>query len=206
MEGRTASEPSSRWKRTETRRCLHSFGGSQKDGRYPSAALIQDSKGALYGTTQQGGAFGFGTVFKIDESGNEKVLHSLAGNPHAGSCLWHDRVRRRQRWGVVFSITTAGTLTVLHSFGGPDGAGLLTKVVLDSAGNPHGTATEGGANNQGTVFKLSRKDRVSPPGWQGSSTFTVLLAMQGLWCRRSHTDFQAAEYRPRIVGCHVESP
>jgi uncharacterized repeat protein (TIGR03803 family) len=42
---------------------LHFFLG--KDGENPSAALIQGSDGALYGTTDRGGKFGFGTIFKL---------------------------------------------------------------------------------------------------------------------------------------------
>jgi uncharacterized repeat protein (TIGR03803 family) len=43
---------------------LHDFGGSG-DGRNPAAGLIQGSDGNLYGTTESGGASGFGTVFRI---------------------------------------------------------------------------------------------------------------------------------------------
>src|SRR2546422_396254 len=42
---------------------LHSFSGL--DGSMPLAGLVRDSKGNLYGTTNIGGAFGFGTVFKL---------------------------------------------------------------------------------------------------------------------------------------------
>ena len=43
---------------------LYSFTGG-KDGGTPSADLIQDSSGNLYGTAEQGGAFGAGVVFKL---------------------------------------------------------------------------------------------------------------------------------------------
>jgi len=36
-----------------------------------------DKEGNLYGTTFSGGASGVGTVFKLDDSGNETVLHSF---------------------------------------------------------------------------------------------------------------------------------
>jgi uncharacterized repeat protein (TIGR03803 family) len=43
--------------------------------------LVRDKKGNLFGTTRDGGASGFGTVFKITSSGVEKVLHSFTYGP-----------------------------------------------------------------------------------------------------------------------------
>ncbi|MFY9672967.1 MAG: choice-of-anchor tandem repeat GloVer-containing protein [Terriglobales bacterium] len=43
---------------------LHTFAGGA-DGQYPYGTLVQDKKGNLYGTTERGGAFGNGTVFKV---------------------------------------------------------------------------------------------------------------------------------------------
>jgi uncharacterized repeat protein (TIGR03803 family) len=57
---------------------LYVFNGSP-DGANPSGGLIQDATGNLYGTTEQGGVFGFGTVFKLDTAGNETVLYSFTG-------------------------------------------------------------------------------------------------------------------------------
>lgn len=47
---------------TET--VLHSFGGSPSDGADPESSLI-NVNGTLYGTTYQGGTYGFGTVFAL---------------------------------------------------------------------------------------------------------------------------------------------
>jgi len=43
---------------------LYRFQGPP-DGYYPSAGLVRDRKGKLYGTTASGGAFGNGTVFTL---------------------------------------------------------------------------------------------------------------------------------------------
>jgi uncharacterized repeat protein (TIGR03803 family) len=43
---------------------LHTFTGGA-DGANPDAGMIQDSKGNFYGTTFYGGAYGYGTVFKL---------------------------------------------------------------------------------------------------------------------------------------------
>lgn len=59
---------------------LHSFGlGSQHDGQWPWGALVADSAGNLYGTTEGGGAYNNGTVFEIASGGTETVLYSFAG-------------------------------------------------------------------------------------------------------------------------------
>ena len=67
---------------------LHNFAGSPDDGAGPSGALILDTAGNLYGATYQGGANcfqGCGTVFKVDTSGNETLVHSFTGSPSDGA-------------------------------------------------------------------------------------------------------------------------
>ena len=59
---------------------LHKFTGNP-DGYFPEALLVEDSAGNLYGTTVAGGVHGSGTVFKIDKTGKETVLHNFAGKP-----------------------------------------------------------------------------------------------------------------------------
>lgn len=58
--------------------------------------------------------------------------------------------------GAIFRVSTSGKQTVLHSFTGPDGADIFNGLLRDADGNLYGTATEGGAHGQGTVFKLSQ--------------------------------------------------
>jgi uncharacterized repeat protein (TIGR03803 family) len=58
---------------------LYSFIGGA-DGRYPGgASLVRDTAGNLYGTTPFGGTSDLGTIFKVDPSGNETVLHTFIG-------------------------------------------------------------------------------------------------------------------------------
>ena len=49
------------------------------DGEQPGGSLVRDASGNLYGVTSYGGAYGWGTVFKLDSSGNETVLYSFTG-------------------------------------------------------------------------------------------------------------------------------
>jgi len=71
---------------------LYTFTGTQ-DGSWPSAALVLDSSGNLYGTAEYageascGGGTGCGTLFKLDTAGKFSVLHTFKGSdgayPHA---------------------------------------------------------------------------------------------------------------------------
>ena len=146
---------------------VHSFGHTKDDGRYPSAGLLLDCEGNLYGTTQEGGSRGFGTVFRIDPDGNETVLHDFAGNPTDGQYPVAGLIDDKEgnfygtteiggifNDGVVFKLSRNGEETVIFSFaGGAGGNYMLGGVVRDSAGNLYGTATYG-SNEVGLVFKL----------------------------------------------------
>ncbi len=77
---------------TET--VLYSFTGGN-DGGYPYASLIRDPAGNLYGTTEAGGSSAVGTVFKLDTSGTETVLHSFPYGPTDGCYPYAGLIRRR---------------------------------------------------------------------------------------------------------------
>ena len=161
---------------TET--VLHSFAGYPKDGANPWAALIQDSAGNLYSTTELGGAHQLGTVFKLTKTGKETILHSFKGNAHddggkpeAGLILdkegnlygttYMGNGNRSHGRGTVFKLERNGTATVLHSFtGGTDGEYPVAGLIRDTAGNLYGTTLAGGDTNCyssygcGTVFQM----------------------------------------------------
>jgi uncharacterized repeat protein (TIGR03803 family) len=58
---------------------LRSF-ANKPDGAFPVAGLIMDKEGNLYGTTQYGGVYGYGTVFKLTL--NCEQMHHCEG--HSG--------------------------------------------------------------------------------------------------------------------------
>jgi len=58
--------------------------------------------------------------------------------------------------GVVFKVTPAGVQTVLHTFDRSTGDGASPSgLILGSDGNFYGTTVAGGANDRGTVFKMT---------------------------------------------------
>jgi uncharacterized repeat protein (TIGR03803 family) len=159
----------------QTLTVLYSFTGGA-DGYWPYAALIRDVAGNLYGTTFWGGAFDVGTVFKVDSTGEETVLHSFTGgadgeNPYAGLTgdaagnLYGTTIggggnqpcNYYYGCGTVFELDATGKETVLHSFtDSPDGANPFAGLIRDAAGNLYGTTAGGGAFGfYGTVFKLT---------------------------------------------------
>jgi uncharacterized repeat protein (TIGR03803 family) len=156
--------------RAKTLAVLYSFTGGM-DGGTPFASVIRDREGNLYGTTSAGGASGLGTVFKLDKTGTETVLHSFAGSPADGaSPLLGSLVRDREGSlygttsaggasgaGAVFKLDTTGTENLLYSFtGGADGGAPFAGLFRDEDGNFYGTTFLGGASEFGTVFKVDK--------------------------------------------------
>ena len=68
----------------QTYSVLYSFKG-KPDGAGSVAGLIRDGLGNLYGTTAGGGNVGLGTVFKLDKTGKETILHSFSGGSDGGN-------------------------------------------------------------------------------------------------------------------------
>jgi uncharacterized repeat protein (TIGR03803 family) len=68
---------------------LHSFTGGT-DGAFPYGGVLRDAAGNLYGTTSAGGntacgGAGCGTVFKLDQQGNETLLYTFTGGTDGGT-------------------------------------------------------------------------------------------------------------------------
>jgi uncharacterized repeat protein (TIGR03803 family) len=170
-----------------TENVLYAFTGGADGGQPFSGGVVFDNAGNLYGTTQRGGAHGWGTVFELSPSGGtwtESVLYSFSlgtdgGLPVAGVILDQDgNVYGTASQGgdpsclcgVVFKLTHSGTTwteTVLHTFHlGADGHFPVAGLAFDGAGNLYGTTVFGGhfgpkcsANGGcGVVFKLTPND------------------------------------------------
>jgi uncharacterized repeat protein (TIGR03803 family) len=155
---------------------LYDFGQQGGDGVMPVAGLVRDVAGNLYGTTTEGGVgdcggYGCGTVFKLDTTGHETVLHSFAGGSDGGnpegvildaySNLYGTTAVGGSSCdcGTVFKLDATGHETVLYSFSGTDGEFPYAGLARDTKGNLYGTTLEGGAFGWGTVFKLTPKGK-----------------------------------------------
>ncbi|MGC2406755.1 MAG: choice-of-anchor tandem repeat GloVer-containing protein [Candidatus Cybelea sp.] len=155
---------------------LHSFTGGS-DGAYPAASLL-GVNGTLYGTTNDGGAYGDGTVFRVSTAGKEKVLYSFRGVPDGAhpiaplidvngtlygtteyggidGCLPPEE----EDCGTIYRVSTAGAETVVYKFpfGGGDGADPRAGLI-SVHGILYGTTYYGGVDGEqgyGTLFSVT---------------------------------------------------
>jgi hypothetical protein len=110
----------------------------QNDGRGPYAPVVFGPEGALYGTTIQGGNYGYlGTVYSVQPS---------ADSCESALCLWDE--------------------TRIYWFGGSnnihDGSDPFTgPLIFDPAGNIYGTTLDGGLYGEGTAYQLVKTQN----GW-----------------------------------------
>ena len=125
------------------------------DGDSPSSGLIADAAGNLYGTTEGGGANGYGTVYEVPRECKLRLFPS-------GAC-------------VVYGY--ASTPTILVGFNGKNGGFPGGNLLADANGNLFGTAGGGGPDfsymnpGNGTVFEV-----VKPSGgWTAYLSPTVLV-------------------------------
>jgi uncharacterized repeat protein (TIGR03803 family) len=176
-----------------TEKILYKFGATATDGINPSANLIFDSSGNLYGETQKGGTVNSGkpnggTVFELSPSTGtewtERLLWSFAGQPTDGSNPGGGLIFDSKGniygttatggssldEGSVFELSPANgdswSETILHPFAGyasSDGTGPLAALVANIDGNLYGTTQSGGNGSSGTVFKISLAPRAATP-------------------------------------------
>jgi uncharacterized repeat protein (TIGR03803 family) len=131
------------------------------NGSDPSARLIMDNSGNLYGTTFRGGAANDGTVFEVVQgSGTITTLATFNGTDGTASngalVLDGNGNLCGTSEGAAFELPKgSNTITTLVSFNGSNGTYPVGGLVMDGGGNLYGVTTIGGAANDGTVFELS---------------------------------------------------
>ena len=131
---------------------LYSFSGPP-DGLAPSAGLVRDAAGNLYGATAAG------------------------GNTTAEQC-----VNGTDGCGVVFELTNSGgvwTESIIHTFvpGSGDGINPIGSLILDGAGNLYGATQYGGTACTGYFCGVGTVYELSPAGG-GLWTETILYNFQ----------------------------
>lgn len=151
---------------------IFTFGGS--DGQSPYGALIQGADGCLYGTTNSGGKYKSGTIFRITTTGELTTIHNFCSqadcpdgkSPSGGLVLATDGdfygttdEGGANNRGMIFQLTPEGVLSPIYSFcaqaGCPDGYNPGGNLVQASNGELYGTARNGGADSEGTLFGVT---------------------------------------------------
>jgi len=188
---------------------LYRFGKDNNRGLglfIPTAGLVLDSAGNLYGTTFEGGSdncgsYGCGTVYKLSPGGGgqwkKESLHIFRGgsdgsNPFgtlvfdgAGNLYGTASGGGASGHGIVFKLSPDSggkwTESVLYRFQGSgmgDGSGPLAGVIFDHDGNLYGTTYQGGNSTNCSTYGCGVVFELSPTG-AGPWKETVLHSFQG---------------------------
>lgn len=147
------------------------------DGQMPRAPLVQGTNGQFYGTTENGGANGYGEIFEIssaggtpaivysfdqpvDEDGSEpfsRLLQANNGNFYGmaqfggtSPCFLG------YGCGTLFEMNpSSGEFTWEFDFNSTNGANPEGGFVQGGDGNLYGIASSGGSNDGGSIFKMT---------------------------------------------------
>lgn len=177
---------------------LRSFTGVGVDGRVPFAGVRQGKDSAWLGTTEEGGQFGFGTVYRLNGDGTGyRVIHTFGGRPqdgekpHSALCeasdgKWYGVTAAggSAGWGTVFVLNGDGSgYRLLRAFvGAPNDIGQPSGSLIEAAdGMLYGTSVRGGRGSQGTLFRLKKDGmgleiiRTLGLGREGSNPYAELI-------------------------------
>ncbi len=175
----------------QTVKVLHRF--NTADGPQPArAGLIQATNGELYGTTQYGGLFNDGSVFKMTLGGTLTTVYSFCPPGSAGNCVdafdpqglvlgTNGKIYGTtqdgggESVGTIFEMTAGGAMTALSGFCALNtdptgiqvnacGAYPVGSLVQGRNGIFWGIAQGGGTLGQGAKFEIT------PSGQFGSVT------------------------------------
>lgn len=148
--------------------------GTTNLGKRPYAGVTLGPDGSFYGTTQVGGAGGYGTIFKMTPAGVLTTLVEFTSNgtsnkgsyPQTGLTAGLDgnyygttTAGGTSNLGTVFKVTPEGVLTTLIHFTGTAGSnrGSTPNSGLERAadGSFFGSTYEGGPTNLGTIYRVT---------------------------------------------------
>ncbi|MEY4761144.1 MAG: hypothetical protein RLZZ200_1000 [Pseudomonadota bacterium] len=160
---------------------VHAFKGDSTEAILPYAGLIQASDGRLYGTSYAGGTKSLGTIYRLGLDGTYTTLYSFLKDSNGGYRPYGGLVQGpdgalygttlqggTNNTGTLFRLTLDGTYTQLLSFtGATNGANPEGPLVVGTDGLLYGTTMTGGANDRGTIFKVTT-----------SGTYTLLYSFE----------------------------
>jgi len=141
------------------------------------APFILGGDGNLYGTTPYGGTYNRGTVFQLTTKGKLKIVYSFTAESPSGPVMQaaDGKLYGTTPWGgtngqgLIYSMTTVGgSYKVLHNFSNIEGSNSTAGLVQGSDKFLYGVAEAGGANGQGSLFKVNTT----------GTSFSVLYAFQ----------------------------
>jgi uncharacterized repeat protein (TIGR03803 family) len=150
---------------------LHKF--VDTTGTIILGAITVDAGGNIYGTAPENNASSHGIIFKRTPAGKVTTLFRFNGSngslqddqggpgalvlDAAGNLWGATPAGGSHGQGTVFKLSPTGVLTTLYNFGDSANDGNTPNgVILDNSGNLFGTTYAGGANNLGTVFKITQ--------------------------------------------------
>jgi uncharacterized repeat protein (TIGR03803 family) len=90
---------------------------AQHGGFFPCSAMVVGMDGQLYGTTEKGGAHGYGVLYKLNVQGNLRTIHDFQRAPDNGESPYE---------GVVLGAD--GSLYGTTDAAGPQGYGIFYRV------------------------------------------------------------------------------
>ncbi len=158
-------------------RHLHDFVVS--DGKDPTGPLFPAGDGFFYGTTNEGGPWNSGVIYKVDVLGGFALLHSFSpfvsegsqpkgGVIQASDGFFFGTTEQGGYGGEIFRMDAAGNLTVLHRFDAyaSDGWKPVSGLIEGRDGFLYGTAPIGGQpvttpSRYGVVYRMDKAGAVT---------------------------------------------
>ena len=145
---------------------LHTFDAST-EGSSPYTGFLHANDGYFYGTLSQVGPSGFGSVIRMDASGNTNLVHAFdpsfdGYNPQgelieddSGNLLGTCYYAGPHGSGSIFQLATTGNISNLHGFKISDGQFPKGQLVRTPAGDLYGVTEMGGAGKYGVIYHIA---------------------------------------------------
>ena len=149
---------------------LHTLAGRPTDGSSPIGNLIQGIDGNLYGTTLNGGATGYGCLFKCTTIGTENLLYSFVTSaigdyPYSSELLQANdgNLYGTTAWGgtfnngTIFKCDSSAIVSTISNFPGTNNnaPNPWSGIIQATDSNFYGATVNNGTYNLGYIFKIT---------------------------------------------------